>query len=157
MKKRYSAASPLGSVFLFLFVAALGGYAQSAGIASSIEKVGGIAINRDSGLSDSSLSQGTVIPKTYSAETPNKSSPKKEAALWRIAVISAGSLPFTIFYCDFIFDSVGYVSSGFNSAYAPWPFRSQYSASISTQERFERLGVSAAMSLCIGILGTLIK
>jgi hypothetical protein len=99
----------------------------------------------------------TIIPKTLALGSSSSVKAKSETAWKRIAIISVGSLPFTIFYCDFVFDSVNYVSNGFDSAFAPWPFKSQYSSTVSIGERFTRLGVSAALSLCIGIIGTLIK
>ncbi|MCX7025895.1 MAG: hypothetical protein NT061_00070 [Spirochaetes bacterium] len=80
----------------------------------------------------------------------------RKSSLGRVAIIALGSLPFTVFYTDFVFDSVHYVVNGFDLQYAPWPFKNQYSADVGTTERFIRLGVSLGVSLVIGLLDLII-
>lgn len=99
----------------------------------------------------------TPIPITYFASTTEKKKNETGAKLWRIAVIGTGSIPFTLFYTNFVFDSIRFAANGFDTQYAPWPFKNQYSAAVSTGETFLRLGVSVGIGAVIGILDTLIQ
>jgi hypothetical protein len=74
----------------------------------------------------------------------------------RLAIIGIGAIPFTIFYTDIIFDTIRYISNGFDLQYAPWPFKNQYSALVGRDERFLRLGASLGASLIIGFASVVI-
>ncbi len=96
------------------------------------------------------------IPLSYQDEGLKKGA-EKEPLLRRSLIIAAGSFPFSYFYTNLAFDFVRYAVNGFDSLYAPWPFRSVGSVSIDTEETFMRLGVGVGLSLAIGIADILIR
>lgn len=96
------------------------------------------------------------IPQTFFPPAVSKEKRKTDAVLGRIAITGLGSLPFTLFYTNFIFDTARFVGNGFDTQYAPWPFKTQYSAAVTSEETFLRLGVSLGVSAVIGILDVLI-
>jgi hypothetical protein len=98
----------------------------------------------------------TPIPTTYSAPAIPPVKKKAAAVLSRLAITGLGSLPFTLFYTNFIFDAVRFAGNGFDVQYAPWPFKTQYSAQVSSGETIMRLGVSLGISAAIGILDAVI-
>jgi hypothetical protein len=101
----------------------------------------------------------TPIPITYASGTePAKKKAKDVGQMaWRALVTGAGTFPFAYFYTNFIFDGVRFVESGFDAQYAPWPFKTQYSAEVSVSETFVRLGVSMGISAVVGILDALVQ
>lgn len=103
----------------------------------------------------------TTIPKTYAAGTEAAKSGRKTGTIgkkaWRAIVTGAGAFPFAYFYTNFIFDGVRFVENGFDTQYAPWPFKTQYSADVSVSETFVRLGVSLGVSAAVGLLDALIQ
>lgn len=88
-------------------------------------------------------------------EDSPKTQPRPPSRAWRAFIVGVGSFPFTFFYTNFSFDSFYFVYNGFDAAYAPWPFKSQYSVAPDTPEVFIRLGVSVGLSALIGILGAI--
>lgn len=96
------------------------------------------------------------IPQTFLPPAVPKEKRKTGAVLGRIAITGLGSLPFTLFYANFVFDAARFVGNGFDTQYAPWPFKTQYSAAVTSEETFLRLGVSLGVSAVIGILDVLI-
>jgi hypothetical protein len=103
---------------------------------------------------EQNLSKALQIP-TIAAPVEHRSSPFLDKAK-RLAIVGIGTIPFAIFYTDFVFDAVRYVSNGFDVQYAPWPFKNQYSAIVNTNERFMRLGASIGASLIVGFTSVLI-
>jgi len=101
----------------------------------------------------------TPIPITYASGTE----PAKPKAMnagkmaWRALVTGAGAFPFAYFYTNFIFDGVRFIENDFNTQYAPWPFKTQYSAEVSVSETFVRLGVSMGISAVVGIINALVQ
>lgn len=99
------------------------------------------------------------IPKTYSgpaepaaAEALAEPSRGILPSLGRLGIVSAGALPLMVFYTDFAFDLGRFFLNGLDVAYAPWPFKNQYSETVATSERFLRLGVAAGLSLAVGLV-----
>jgi len=92
------------------------------------------------------------IPFSYDPALAKKPSAAKRPDAVRAIVIAFGSLPFTAFYTDFVFDSVRFAVNNFDLQYAPWPFKNQYSAAIGVPERFTRLGVALGISAVVGLL-----
>lgn len=101
----------------------------------------------------------TPIPKTYASGTEPAKAKAKDAGkmAWRALVTGAGTFPFAYFYTNFIFDGVRFIENGFDVQYAPWPFKTQYSAEVSVSETFVRLGVSMGISAVVGILDALVQ
>ena len=97
------------------------------------------------------------IPLTYEPATAKKAPAARRPDVGRAFIIAAGSLPFTVFYTDFAFDSVRFAMNGFDLQYAPWPFKNQYSASVEPAERFIRLGAALGVSAVIGILDMVLQ
>lgn len=140
---------------LFTLIVVVGGAGRCAAQAKDEANLNNIGTTlRATELTSSSY---TPIPITYSAAAilPAKQSVDKK--LWRIAVIGAGSFPFTLFYTNFIFDSVRFATHSFDVQYAPWPFKTQYSAAVSTGETFLRIGVSAGIGIIIGIIDQVVQ
>ena len=77
--------------------------------------------------------------------------------LARIGIIAVGSYPIALLYTNFGFDMWRYAANDWNSLYAPWPFRSQYSILPDTTERIWRYGVAAGVSLAVGIADSLLQ
>lgn len=102
---------------------------------------------------------GTPIPKTLSpvVEGEAKAKPSVPARLKRMAITGTGAFPFALFYTNFIFDSMRFAGNDFQTRYAPWPFKNQFSAEVDTSEKFLRLGVSIGASAVVGILDALIQ
>ena len=99
----------------------------------------------------------TPIPKTYSVEKSIRTESAVKARLRRIAITGMGTFPIALFYTNFIFDSARFASNGFDAQYAPWPFKSQYSAEVTSSETFIRLGVSLGLSAAVGFLDAFIQ
>ena len=99
----------------------------------------------------------TPIPITYAAGTEPAKPKDAGKKAWRALVTGVGAFPFAYFYTNFVFDGIRFVSNGFNVQYAPWPFKTQYSAEVSVSETFVRLGVSAGLSAVVGILDALVQ
>ena len=119
---------------------------------------GGIArcLGQEATLPEGESAAPRSIPITYTPPPTPPGKKKTAAVLGRLAVTGLGSLPFTLFYANFIFDTVRFVDNGFDSQYAPWPFKSQYSAEVTTSETFIRLGVALGLSAAIGLLDVII-
>ena len=117
---------------------------------------GGIA--RCSGQ-ETTLPEGgsaSPIPITYSPPPSPSGRRKTAAVLGRLAVTGLGALPFTLFYANFVFDTARFIGNGFDSQYAPWPFKNQYSAEVTSTETFIRLGVALGLSAAIGLLDVIV-
>ncbi len=78
------------------------------------------------------------------------------AKLGRLVTISVGSFPFTWFYSNFLFDLVRFAVNDYDAAYAPWPFKSQNSAALESDETFMRLGAAVGASLVVGLVDLLL-
>jgi hypothetical protein len=102
-------------------------------------------------------SKASPIPLTYDPAAAKKTAMTKRPNLGRAVVIAFGSLPFTAFYTDFVFDSVRFADNGFDLQYAPWPFKNSYSVAVGTSERFIRLGVSLGVSAVIGLIDLILS
>jgi hypothetical protein len=107
----------------------------------------------------SAQASGTAAAGTQQAAAdvlpPGEESPLQNP-VYRFEIITLGSFPFTLFYTGFVFDMANYVSNGFDSAYAPWPFQSEYSASLTTSDRLVRIGVALSVSAVIGAIDAVI-
>ncbi len=76
---------------------------------------------------------------------------------WRTATTGTGSFPFTYFFTNLVFDLARFGISGFDTDYAPWPFRTQSSAGITQGERIARIGTAFGFSLVIGLLDAILS
>lgn len=134
----------------FLVLAALALFAAPAGSTT-------LLFAQESGAAMSPIA--TPIPKTYSAGTEPAGATRKDVGkkAWRALVTGAGAFPFAYFYTNFVFDGLRFVENGFDVQYAPWPFKTQYSAEVSVSETFVRLGVSIGLSAVIGVLDALVR
>jgi len=72
-------------------------------------------------------------------------------------VISLGLFPFSYFYTNFAFDLVRFISHDFDTAYAPWPFNTQYSAALTNSEVWTRIGIASGASILLGFLSVIIE
>jgi hypothetical protein len=98
------------------------------------------------------LTAQTVQSLGTSIDMKIKSEKNLEKPLNTTLIVAAGALPFAIFYTDFAFDVYRFINKGFDVQYAPWPLKNQYSASLSTGEKFIRVGVAIGVAATIGLL-----
>lgn len=68
----------------------------------------------------------------------------------RFEIIAVGTFPIMFFYTNLGFGIGGYIASGFNAQYAPWPFSSS-SSTIDDSERLIRIAVGAGLSCAVAI------
>ena len=73
----------------------------------------------------------------------------------RFEIISLGAFPILLFYTRLAFDLRRYVNNGFQSTYAPWPFRNEYSYEPSDDEQVLSLLAAAGLSLAFGTVDAL--
>lgn len=119
---------------------------------------GGIArcFSQETTLPESESATSSPIPITYNPPSIPSEKRKTAAVVGRLVVTGLGALPFTLFYANFVFDAVRFVGNGFDSQYAPWPFKNQYSAEVTVSETFIRLGVALGLSAAIGLLDMIV-
>jgi hypothetical protein len=82
--------------------------------------------------------------------------PQWSKDLRRAEVILIGSIPFTMFLAIEIFDIYRYVAVDFDSAYAPWPFKSQLRAPYDNEDKLKILITAVSISACIAIIDYII-
>ena len=111
----------------------------------------------DQGAQAATTLAPSPIPLTYEPAAARKAPAARRPDVGRAFIIAVGSLPFTVFYTDFAFDSVRFALNGFDLQYAPWPFKNQYSAGVEPAERFMRLGAALGVSAVIGILDLVLQ
>jgi len=81
----------------------------------------------------------------------------KEGMFRRSLVISIGLFPFSYFYTNFAFDLARHISHGFDTAYAPWPFNTQYGVALTNSEVWTRIGIASGASILLGFLSVIIE
>ena len=89
-----------------------------------------------------------ALPEPYTAEE----FPDWAVSLRRFEVISLGAFPFMRFYARAGADLGRYVANGFDSDYAPWPFKTEYSYEMTDGEQVECVLAAAGLSLAFGAL-----
>jgi len=99
----------------------------------------------------------TPIPKTLPPSDATRAKTSIPSKLKRMTITGVGAFPFALFYTNFVFDSLRFAGNDFQTQYAPWPFKNQFSAEVDTSEKFLRLGVSMGASAIVGILDALIQ
>jgi hypothetical protein len=92
--------------------------------------------------------EGTPIPQP---------SIDRENALARFGIVTLGSFPLMLLYSDLSFDIGRYFANGCAPEYAPWPFKSEYSAEVSEEEKLLRIGAAACASIAVGTIDFLIR
>ena len=107
-------------------------------------------------LPESETAISSPIPITYIPPPVPAGKQKNAAVLGRLAITGFGAIPFALFYTNFVFDAVRFVGNGFDVQYAPWPFKTQYSAEVTAGETFLRLGVAFGLGAAIGVLDAII-
>jgi hypothetical protein len=75
----------------------------------------------------------------------------------RLGIVTVGSFPIMLFYTDFSFDLGAFALHGFDSTYAPWPFKSEYSATLTQAEKGTRIGVAIGASVAVGLIDFFIR
>ena len=99
----------------------------------------------------------TPIPTTLPPIDAARAKTSVPSKLKRMTITGVGAFPFALFYTNFVFDSLRFAGNDFQTQYAPWPFKNQFSAEVDTSEKFLRLGVSIGVSAIVGILDALIQ
>jgi hypothetical protein len=87
---------------------------------------------------------------------PRLDQEKPENTFLRFEIVSLGSYPITLFYTDFAFDLQRFFANGRDPAYAPWPFKGTFSASLDDSQRLTRLGVALGVSFAVGTIDAII-
>jgi hypothetical protein len=112
------------------------------------------------GLNDSlwTIPSFGVVPLSANpaAETTTAESTEKETPLWvkdlrRAEIVMFGSVPFTIFFTSFFMDfyRMFYYAGGWDSRYAPWPFKGTGAIDKTTSELTVMFTVAISGSLII--------
>lgn len=73
-------------------------------------------------------------------------------SLRRFEIVSLGAFPILLFYSRIALDTGRYVDNGFDSRYAPWPFRNEYSYKPDSTEQWLAVKVALGLSLGVGVL-----
>jgi hypothetical protein len=73
--------------------------------------------------------------------------PPLALATRRFEIISLGVFPFALFYTRLAFDLQRYASNNFQSIYAPWPFKNEFSYKPSDDEQIRSLLIAGGVSL----------
>lgn len=94
------------------------------------------------------LAVAMAAAATAQAAAPPPAAP--ENPIGRFEIVSLGSFPIMLFYTGFAFDLTQYAASNFDSAYAPWPFKNEYSAPLSDADRLTRIGVALGACVVVG-------
>jgi hypothetical protein len=92
------------------------------------------------------------LPEPYGTE---------EFPLWtyslrRFEIVSLGAFPVLLFYSRIALDAGRYVGSGFDSSYAPWPFRNEFSYTPDSDEQWLAVKVAVGLSIGVGLLDQLL-
>lgn len=99
------------------------------------------------------ITLGTVYAQEKPAENvlpePYKASefPEWLNLTRRFEIIAVGVFPFMLFYTRFTFDMYRYVSNGFDSMYAPWPFKNEFSYKPTDNEQYQAVLIAGIASL----------
>jgi hypothetical protein len=93
-------------------------------------------------------SPANPLPEPYGSD---------EFPLWtyslrRFEIVSLGAFPVLLFYSRIALDTGRYVGNGFDSSYAPWPFRNEFSYNPDSNEQWLAVKVAAGLSLGVGVL-----
>ncbi len=100
---------------------------------------------------DPAQASTTAAGAAQAAALPSLPAPP-ENPYSRFEIVSLGSFPIMLFYADFAFDLQRYVSNGFASTYAPWPFKTEFSATLTDSQRLTRLGTALGASFVVGAI-----
>lgn len=65
----------------------------------------------------------------------------------RFEIIAVGVFPIMLFYTRFSFDMYRYISNGFDSVYAPWPFKNEFSYKPTDSEQYQSVMIAGIASL----------
>jgi len=155
----------LAFLLFFLFLVSGGLSAEESAVSLSVTASSGGTEREDAvagslGQTTQYYSPGQLIspiPLTYlasdkkGATSAGVKSAKPVFSLGRFVTLSVGTFPFAYFYTNFVFDIAKFAMSGFDTTYAPWPFNSDSSSTVTTSEHFIRLGVSAGLCLAVGV------
>lgn len=81
------------------------------------------------------------------------------AWLWRtrrFEIVALGVFPFALFYTRSLSDLYRYVSRGYDSRYAPWPFKNELSYQPSDQEQVLSLVIAGGLSVLFATVDSII-
>lgn len=65
----------------------------------------------------------------------------------RFEIIAIGVFPIMLFYTCFTFDMYRYVANDFDSMYAPWPFKNEFSYKPMSEEQYQSVVIAGIASL----------
>jgi len=77
--------------------------------------------------------------------------------LRRFEIVSFGAFPIMLFYSNIGFDLSRYIRSGYDSYYAPWPLKSEYSYQASDSEILASIGTAVLLSIGVGTVDAIIR
>ncbi|MDR2110842.1 MAG: hypothetical protein LBP32_05990 [Spirochaetaceae bacterium] len=105
---------------------------------------------------DSGTTTGTAADSTANRILSSTQFDMSEFPLWtrdlrRAEIVAFGSLPFTVFFAILAMDTYRYASSGGDSRYAPWPFKSAGAIDMDSHQRATTIIAAAMTSLAISI------
>ncbi len=77
--------------------------------------------------------------------------------LRRFEIVTFGAFPIMLFYTNIGFDLSRYIRSGYDSYYAPWPVKNEYSYKPSESEILVSIGTAALLSIGVGALDAILR
>lgn len=92
------------------------------------------------------------LPEAYAAEE----FPEWALSLRRWEIVSLGAFPIALFYTHMVFDVSRYIGSGFDSAYAPWPLKNEFSYKPSPSEWGLMFLTAGAVAAAVGLTDAII-
>lgn len=99
-----------------------------------------------SATSSSGTATVSAVPEPYTAEE----FPEWARALRRFEIVSLGAFPILLFYTRVGYDVSLFVKNDFDTSYAPWPFKNEYSYDLSDDEQIGCVLTAAGLSLVFG-------
>ncbi|HUW42536.1 MAG TPA: hypothetical protein VMV90_16140 [Rectinemataceae bacterium] len=125
--------------------------AQEASVAGTPAAAPSAAAPTGTGASSAVGASPSALPPGF-----GQTEAKPENPWRRFEIVSIGAFPISLFYMSFGFDLGGYVGSGFDSRYAPWPFQNSSSVLPTDSQRLGRIGAAVGLSLVIGGIDAII-
>lgn len=111
-----------------------------------------VAVGTLAGQTGSTLSGAKTsvnpLPEPYGTEE----FPPWAFSLRRFEIVSLGAFPIMLFYSRIALDLGRFAGNGFDSSYAPWPFRNEYSYKPDANEQWLAVKVALGLSLGVGVL-----
>ena len=117
-------------------------------LALALTLVGGTVTAQTNDPLSSTPNTANPLPEPYRADE----FPEWSYSLRRFEIVSLGAFPILLFYSRIALDASRYIGNGFDAAYAPWPFRNEYSYQPDGDEQWLAAKMALGLSLVVGVV-----